>query len=62
MICCQKKDMQRAHSDVALDTVVDSKTDNWSIFDDNGTRRGSTISFYYKLRKCDKINKIKSTK
>ena len=45
MICCQKKDMQRAHSDVALDTVVDSETDNWSIFDDNGTHRGSTIKF-----------------
>ena len=25
MICCQKKDMQRTHRDVALDTVVDSK-------------------------------------
>ena len=30
--------MQRTHRGVALDTVVVSKWDNWSIFDDNGTR------------------------
>ena len=32
--------MQRTHRGVALDTVVDSKWDNWSIFDENSTRRG----------------------
>ena len=32
--------MQRTHRGVAVDTVVDSKRDNWSIFDDNGTHRG----------------------
>ena len=32
--------MQRTHRGIALDTVVDSKWDNWSSFDDNGTRRG----------------------
>ena len=35
--------MQRTHRGVALDTVVDSKWDNCSIFDDNGTRRGIMI-------------------
>ena len=36
----------KIHRGVALDTVVDSKWDNWSIFDDNGTRRGTKSDFF----------------